>query len=135
MKRNGTSEAEVDGETLKRLLTPNSVAVVERLTRDHGLGTEEIIRSAVDELLYCYEEDVATHGKVSGGENERALVRHAYKLANGRPRVWSFSDTPAHKIGSVSFFQVLRRNRIVRLKKTISPAAPSLRLLPAAIAA
>jgi len=118
-------ETGIDGEALKRILTPNSVAVVERMMRDHALSAEEVIRALVDESLHNYEEDIAENGKVSGGELEWGFVRHANRIAAGRQPDWGFWGNSEHRAGSVSFYSVFGRARIRKLKKTMGSLNPS----------
>lgn len=125
MEAANAEAAEIDSEALKRILTPNSAAVVERMVRDHALSTEEVVRAIVDESLHSYEEDIADNGKLSSGQNEWGLVQHANRIAAGRVRGWGFWRNTKHRAGSLSFYSVFGPAQIRKLKKTMGALNPS----------
>lgn len=115
-QKNGTTPWRPEIESWKHFLTPNSVAVVERMSRDHRLSPEEIVRATVDESLYQYEGDIAADGKWSGGENEWYLIKYAHRL---RRAVfdWDCCVSRHHRPGSRGFYRVFGRKEVTRLRR------------------
>ncbi len=101
-------------------LTRNSALVVDRLCRDHGLTVEEIIGGAVDQEMFCFEEDLASDGGMSGGELELGFVRDAKRRIVRGGKKWTFTmeSLPNYRFARMNFPEVFA-NRLDDIRKSI----------------
>jgi hypothetical protein len=95
------------------LLTPEAVAVADRLVRDHGLTIHSMITAAMNEVMSAFEEDVAEDGLIDAGLGEQLFVREAKRAGAGKAIRWQLGESnPNHKVGSKSFADMMRVKRV-----------------------
>jgi hypothetical protein len=105
-------------------LTAAAATAVDRICREFAVGPEYVVAQAVEQAMECFEEDIATNGGGSHGENEWGFVINAKLHAIGRPRRWDFKP----KVGAsflLMFSHLLPKleKEVGRMPKQIKRAA------------